>query len=200
MPYPYWWCVCTDTTLPLGADPLYRQNFELYNHVQAGQLQATADDDQSTQQNYYLPSAPVYGMHSMSNDQVLAPVGLYDAVPPQSNDSGPLPNDVSSPSPHLDQQIDQPNIHSAAGQPSNDGFPTQIPCLWTDHQGQCGISADTTKSILAHISLQHLPKKQPSASRVQCHICSPAKTFRKDTIRRHIGEIHYEYKCRRRHS
>ncbi|KAG1849131.1 hypothetical protein DFJ58DRAFT_729620 [Suillus subalutaceus] len=214
---------------------LYWQDSELYNHVkasQAGQSQATADDGQSTQQDY-LPSALVnsykdptpadtqhqvmYGMNSTSNDQVLAPVGLHDAGLSESDDSGPLPSDVSVPLPLLDQQIGQPNIlryesliipiirninsfNSAVGQPSNDGFPTQIPCLWTDHQGKCDFSVNTIKSMLTHISSQHLRKKQPSASQVQCHICSPPKTIRRDTIRRHIREIHYGDKCRRRHS
>ncbi|KAG1891472.1 hypothetical protein F4604DRAFT_417668 [Suillus subluteus] len=195
---------------------LYWQCSELYNHVkasQAGQPQATADYGQSTQPNY-LPSTPVnsyedptaadaqhqvmYGVDSTSNDQVLAPVGLYDAGPSKRNDSGPHPSDVSLPPPLLDQQIDQPNIHGATGQSSHDGFSAQIRCLWPNHQGQCGFSADTIKSILTHISSQHLRKKQPYGSQVQCHICSPPMAIRRDTIRRHIREIHYGDKFRHR--
>ncbi|KAG1882863.1 hypothetical protein F4604DRAFT_309509 [Suillus subluteus] len=86
----------------------------------------------------------------------------------------------------------------AAGQPSHDGFSTQIRCLWPNHQGQCGVSEDTTESILTHISRRHLPKTEPCV-RVQCSICSPPKTLRRDTILRHIREQHYEDNSRRQH-
>lgn len=146
----------------------YWQDSELYNHVkasQAAQPQVTADDGQLTQQSY---------LDSTSNDQVLAPVGLHDVGLSQSDISGPLLSDVSVPLPLLDRQVDQPNVHSAAGRPSHDSLSTQIPCLWTNHQSQCDFSADTIQNMLTHISSQHLPKRQPSASKVECHILSPS--------------------------
>ncbi|KAG1819670.1 uncharacterized protein BJ212DRAFT_1059350 [Suillus subaureus] len=170
--------------------------------------------DNSTQQNC-LPFASVnsnedptpadiqhqvmYGVGSTSNDQAFALVSLHDAGLSQSDDSSPLPSDVSDPLPLLDRQIGQPNVHSVAGRPSRDGFFIQIPCLWTNHQSQCDFSADTIKSVLMHMTSQHLRKKQPSSSQVQCCICSPPRTVRRDTIRRHIREIHYgdKSRCRR---
>lgn len=191
----------------------YWQGSELYNNVKALQAQATADDGQLTRRNY-LHSAPVnlyedptfadtqhqvmYGVDSTSNDQVLAPDGLHDVGLSQKDISSLLPSDVSVPLSLLDRQVDQPNIQSAAGRPSHDGLSTQIPCLWTNHQSQCDFSADTIQSMLTHISSQHLPKRQPSASRVECHICLPPISIRRDTIRWHIREIHYgdKYRCR----
>ncbi|KAG1745738.1 hypothetical protein EDB19DRAFT_1692440, partial [Suillus lakei] len=175
----------------------YWQSSELYKHVeaQARQPRTTANDGQSTsqpQQNY-LPSAPVtsyedptpadtqhqvmYSGDPASNDQVLAPAGLHDAGLSQSDIPGPLP--------------------STAGQPLHDGSPIQNKCLWTTTpQSQCSFRADTIQSMLTHISLQHLPRNQLSSSKVKCHICSPPKTIRRDTIRRHIREIHYGDKSR----
>lgn len=181
------------------------QGFELYKHVkasQAAQLQATTDDAQQTS----LLSAPVnpyedpttadtqhqvtYGVYSTSNNRVPALVGLHDADPSQSDISGPLPGYGSVPLPPPNRQIDQFDTHCAAA-----GQPAQISCLWTN---QCGFAADTIKSMLTHISSQHFRKKQQSASQVQCHICSPPMTIRRDTIRRHIREIHYRDKYRRK--
>ncbi|KAG0692963.1 hypothetical protein DFH29DRAFT_966546 [Suillus ampliporus] len=67
-------------------------------------------------------------------------------------------------------------------------------CLWTDGQGRCGFMADTVKSMLKHVSSYHL--HQPPAHQVQCLFGGCSRTMRRDTILRHIREIHYGDKSR----
>ncbi|KAG1874939.1 hypothetical protein F4604DRAFT_1763092 [Suillus subluteus] len=78
--------------------------------------------------------------------------------------------------------------------------PTQ--CLWNDSQGQCSFTADTVMTVVKHISLYHLHEHQHPDCQVQCRCrgCLLPKTIRRDTILRHIREIHYGDKFRRKHS
>ncbi|KAG0693707.1 hypothetical protein DFH29DRAFT_378027 [Suillus ampliporus] len=77
---------------------------------------------------------------------------------------------------------------------------SQTRCLWTNSEGQCSFTAGTTRSVLRHISSCHLREHQQPASRVQCRCrgCSLQRTIRRDTILRHIREIHYRDKYRRK--
>lgn len=75
-------------------------------------------------------------------------------------------------------------------------------CLWKDSQGQCSFTADTVTTVMKHISLYHLHEHQHPDCQVQCRCrgCLLPKTIRRDTILRHIREIHYGDKFRRKHS
>ncbi|KAG0693706.1 hypothetical protein DFH29DRAFT_963378 [Suillus ampliporus] len=77
---------------------------------------------------------------------------------------------------------------------NNDLSQLQRECLWTDGQGRCGFMADTVKSMLKHVSSYHL--HQPPASQVQCLFGGCSRAMRRDTILRHIREIHYGDKSR----
>jgi hypothetical protein len=79
-------------------------------------------------------------------------------------------------------------------------LPTQ--CLWNDSQGQCSFTADTVATMMKHISSYHLHEHQHPDCQVQCRCrgCLLPKTIRRDTILRHIREIHYGDKFRRKHS
>ncbi|KAG2108930.1 uncharacterized protein F5147DRAFT_693331 [Suillus discolor] len=90
-------------------------------------------------------------------------------------------------------------------EPSSNNFnvlesPTQ--CLWNDSQGQCSFTADTVTTVMKHISSHHLREHQHSDCQVRCRCrgCLLRRTIRRDTILRHIREIHYGDKFRRKHS
>ncbi|KAG0706504.1 hypothetical protein DFH29DRAFT_154189 [Suillus ampliporus] len=70
----------------------------------------------------------------------------------------------------------------------------QRECLWTNGQGRCGFTAGTVKSMLKHVSSCHL--HQPPARRMQCLFGGCSRTMRRDTICRHIREMHYGEKRR----
>ncbi|KAG2152723.1 hypothetical protein DEU56DRAFT_775615 [Suillus clintonianus] len=82
-----------------------------------------------------------------------------------------------------------------------DASEPQIQCLWNDTQGQCGFTADTVTTVLKHISSHHLCEHQEHDSQVQCRCrgCLLRRTIRRDTILRHIREIHYGDKFRRKY-
>ncbi|KAG2346525.1 hypothetical protein BDR05DRAFT_959451 [Suillus weaverae] len=75
-------------------------------------------------------------------------------------------------------------------------------CLWNDSQGQCSFTADTLTTVMKHISSHHLREHQHPDCQVQCRCrgCLLPRTIRRDTILRHIREIHYGDKFRRKHS
>ncbi|KAG1725419.1 uncharacterized protein EDB91DRAFT_91917 [Suillus paluster] len=79
--------------------------------------------------------------------------------------------------------------------PFNSGL-SQVHCLWTNSQGRCNITASTVKSMLKHLSICHLEPHQPPASQVQCLFEGCSKTMRRDTILRHIREMHCGDKSR----
>lgn len=86
----------------------------------------------------------------------------------------------------------------------NDFYVSESPtqCLWNDSQGQCSFTADTVTTVMKHISSHHLREYQDPNCQVQCRCrgCLLRKTIRRDTILRHIREIHYGDKFRRKHS
>ncbi|KAG1725483.1 kinase-like domain-containing protein [Suillus paluster] len=77
----------------------------------------------------------------------------------------------------------------------------QFKCLWNDGQGQCGVTERTAKSMLQHISSQHLHEHPRPDSPVQCRWpgCPVQGSLRRDTMLRHIRERHYGTKYRRAH-
>ncbi|KAG2136918.1 uncharacterized protein EDB93DRAFT_770520 [Suillus bovinus] len=77
-----------------------------------------------------------------------------------------------------------------------------IQCLWSDRQGQCSFTATTVSTMMKHISAHHLREHQHPDCHVRCRCrgCLLQRTIRRDTILRHIREIHYGDKFRRKHS
>ncbi|KAG0699806.1 hypothetical protein DFH29DRAFT_935113 [Suillus ampliporus] len=66
---------------------------------------------------------------------------------------------------------------------------------------QCNGNACGLTSILKHVSSRHLREYLQPASKVRCQFgdCSLSRPMRRDTILRHIREIHYGDKSRRKH-
>ncbi|OJA17366.1 hypothetical protein AZE42_03897 [Rhizopogon vesiculosus] len=73
-------------------------------------------------------------------------------------------------------------------------------CLWNDGGDQCSFTAGTVTSVVNHISTYHLRGHPQYDNHVQClcRDCPLGRLIRRDTIRRHIREIHYADKYRRR--
>ncbi|KAJ8593348.1 hypothetical protein M405DRAFT_811116 [Rhizopogon salebrosus TDB-379] len=75
-----------------------------------------------------------------------------------------------------------------------------LECLWNDNRGPCGFTTDTVPSVLSHISAYHLRGHPHADNKVecQCRDCPLSKTIRRDTLLRHIREVHYADKYRRK--
>ncbi|OAX43144.1 hypothetical protein K503DRAFT_222869 [Rhizopogon vinicolor AM-OR11-026] len=73
-------------------------------------------------------------------------------------------------------------------------------CLWNDGRDQCSLTASTVTDVIKHISTHHLRGHPLHDNHVlcQCRDCPLRKLIRRDTILRHIREIHYSDKYRRR--
>ncbi|KAG2152724.1 hypothetical protein DEU56DRAFT_512743 [Suillus clintonianus] len=145
--------------------------------------------------------------HSISNDQALSSAGQrgpglsqIDLPKVHSAVGQPLHNSCPSDPHHAPSYYPSANDASFSGTTPQ----SQSRCLWD--RGQCSFTADTVKSVIEHIASDHLPKHVLPARkvksdhpprhvlpvrRVKCQVCSPPKTFRRDTILRHIREVHY---------
>ncbi|KAG1732917.1 uncharacterized protein EDB91DRAFT_1251645 [Suillus paluster] len=132
-------------------------------------------------------------------------------------------NDDGSEQPHASEQspaallhpfrVSQPDILRADHQRregmfhyqelshNDDVSQSQTRCLWITGKGQCAFTAGTVRSVMRHILSCHLREHQQPASRVQCRCggCSLPSTIRRDSIRRHIREMHYGDKYRRKY-
>ncbi|KAJ8593341.1 hypothetical protein M405DRAFT_811101 [Rhizopogon salebrosus TDB-379] len=75
-----------------------------------------------------------------------------------------------------------------------------LECLWNDNHGPCGFTTDTVPSVLNHISSCHLRGHPHADDKVECRCrdCPLPKAIRRDTLRRHIREVHYadKYRCK----
>ncbi|KAJ8592189.1 hypothetical protein M405DRAFT_880089 [Rhizopogon salebrosus TDB-379] len=73
-------------------------------------------------------------------------------------------------------------------------------CVWNDRQGQCNFTTDTVANVLTHISSCHLRGYPQSDTHVQCQCrgCTLRRPIRRDTVLRHVREIHYADKYRRK--
>ncbi|KAG0693705.1 hypothetical protein DFH29DRAFT_377779 [Suillus ampliporus] len=133
------------------------------------------------------------------------PVGDDESEQPHASDQSPAPllhphwmsqHDVLL----ADHQCWEGMFHDQAPSHDVDVSQSQTQCLWTNSQGQCGFTAGTARSVLRHISSRHLREHRQPASRVQCRCrgCPLPGTIRRDTMLRHIREMHYGDKYRRK--
>ncbi|KAG1745737.1 hypothetical protein EDB19DRAFT_1692436 [Suillus lakei] len=154
-------------------------------------------------------SGKAVAQHHVQSD---SPNYLY-AINPQSHSTMPHATSKSPAAPSHAHRGSQHNVHHhqlRGDIPHEQELPfnnfdvseSQTQCLWNDSQGQCGFIADTVTTVLRHISLHHLREHQQPDCQVQCRCrgCLLRRTIRRDTILRHIREIHYGDKFRRKHS
>ncbi|KAG2128660.1 uncharacterized protein EDB93DRAFT_1184183 [Suillus bovinus] len=178
------------------------------------------------QQNYYLPSPPedppatvvaqhqlMYDGDSTNNDQ--APAHLEF-----SRNNGLSLSDST----HSFLENGQYNIHIAAGQPSDNvsfndfhspqsfsddgdahtvrenqssshGFSHLLVCKWKDDRGLCNKTENELRKMVKHVRSSHLPPHSRATMKCQWEGCKDS--ICRDTIFRHIRQIHLEIGSRR---
>lgn len=76
---------------------------------------------------------------------------------------------------------------------------TLYDCSWGQSGSDCKFTAETVADVIKHISAAHIRNyRQLDHIRCRCNACPLNKVIRRDTLIRHIREIHYGDKYRRK--
>ncbi|KAG2035430.1 hypothetical protein BDR03DRAFT_528568 [Suillus americanus] len=70
-------------------------------------------------------------------------------------------------------------------------------CKWNDGDGPCGKTEDSEREFVNHLSSFHLPPSMRTRIKCQWEGCTLQKFIRRDTVHRHIRQIHLRIRPRR---
>lgn len=176
-----------------GIDSLHGQEEELCDKCKtlyyAEQLESVDNSlpPSQLQQYHHLPSASVHSDGDFPFEPEVPHYHFVHGGNSTGNDHVPTPPSFL--------ESGQNGIHIAAGQPPHKAFLTHA-CKWRDSRGLCDKHVNEEK-VTDHMT-SHLPTPSPDLM-VECQWdgCKLENYIRRDTILRHIRQVHLKIRPRR---